>query len=176
MTPCSVLPKSATLWTDLRPISINRKPLQVVHLAIHLTASASFIPVKLFVRKILAPLDPSGCRQREMAGHGAAVLARNQQGPFAAAAVLRHRAARMKPAAAGRVDRAGHIAGQDDPLAGTRRIVRLGHGGNQRLGIGMRGRVKDILAAPISTIEPRYITAIRVETWRTTLRSCATKT
>src|SRR3954447_2156888 len=53
--------------------------------------------------------------------------------------LLGQRAARPEPAARGRVDRAGYVAGEPDPLAATpdRGLLDVGYGGEQGLGVGV---------------------------------------
>ena len=53
----------------------------------------------------------------------------------------------MKAAAAGRIDGAGHIARQDDALTSALQL-RIGnrHGGKQRLGVGMKGILVQLIA------------------------------
>ena len=66
---------------------------------------------------------------------------------------------------------------QDDPLPAVA-VVRIGTAPRRaaRWCTGAAVRSKSSSAAAISTILPRYITAIRSLTWRTTERSCAMKT
>ncbi len=83
-------------------------------------------------------------------------------------------AARAEAAAGRRVDRARHVAGQHDALAAPL-DPRVGHGHRreQRLRVGVRGRVVDCVDRALLDDRPRYITATRSLTWRTTDRSWA---
>ena len=77
------------------------------------------------------------------------------------AAIDRDGAARMEAAARGDVERIGRFALQDDALAAFARIGH-GHHGEQRFGVGMLRIVQHVAAShPISTMRPRYITAMR---------------
>ena len=72
-----------------------------------------------------------------------------------------------------RVDRARHVAVQDDPCTS---LLPVGVGyrdrRQQRLGVRVGRLGVDLPSAdPISTIRPRYITAMRSLMWRTTDRS-----
>ncbi len=91
--------------------------------------------------------------------------------------LLRLPAARAEAAAGRRVRRARHVALEHDPLrafrAGPGRLDR--HGGEERLRVRVHRRAVDLSRVPISTILPRYMTAMRSEMWRTTERSCAMK-
>ena len=90
----------------------------------------------------------------------------------------RLRAARVEAAAGRRVDRRRHVAREQDP-ARRRRRVGIGHRERReqrRACTGAAGARRASSASAISTILPRYITAIRSLTWRTTERSCAMKT
>ena len=87
----------------------------------------------------------------------------------------------MEAAAARRVDRARHLALEHDPLATRRRSFdRPCRSPGSRTAAprctGGSGARRARRPAPISTMTPRYMTAIRSETWRTTPRSCAMKT
>ena len=69
------------------------------------------------------------------------------------------------------VQRAGHIALQQDTAAFDSRVQRRDRR-EQRFGIGMaRCREDGCGFPPVSTIRPRYITATRSEIWPTTARS-----
>ena len=64
---------------------------------------------------------------------------------FHTAYTHRHRATGMKTAASGWVQRAGHVALQDNPLALQRR-VRDGDGRHQRLGVWVQRVSEELLA------------------------------
>src|SRR3954469_13118462 len=88
----------------------------------------------------------------------------------------RLRATWMEDAACGYVDRARHLAGEAHPAA-CRSGANPRHRGDQRLRIGMarlrapgapgpvvwgwRGSFRTCWVGPISTIRPRYMTAVR---------------
>ena len=88
---------------------------------------------------------------------------------------FQHRVRKRQPL--GRLTRARHVTLEDDVLSGPLGSgVGDGHGGQQRLGVGVRGALVDVLSrSPISTILPRYMTATRSEMCRTTERSWAMK-
>ncbi len=84
-------------------------------------------------------------------------------GRLGAADRLAQRTAGMETAAGGRIDRAGHVALQHDPLPTPRRVDRR-HRAEQHP--ACRGAADGRTArgsAAISTISPRYITATRSE-------------
>ena len=90
--------------------------------------------------------------------------------------LLGQRAAGAEPAARRRVDRAGHVALEPDPLAAAadRGLLDVGHRREQRLGVGVVGVVVDASRGrAISTILPRYITATSGQKCRTIARSWA---
>ena len=79
-----------------------------------------------------------------------------------AAAVEHIGTAGVEAAAAGRIDRARHVALEDDRGRGRAPGSGTGTAESSALGVGMLGRGEDLLpAAPVSTILPRYITATR---------------
>ena len=98
----------------------------------------------------------------------------DQRRLFHRAQFLRNRAAGTETAAGGRVDGAGRVALQHDPLSRALELrVGLGHGREQRLRVRVcRGGV-DFLGRADLMILPRYITAITSLMWRTTDRSWA---
>ena len=111
-----------------------------------------------------ASWSPSNCAQR--------AASRRRSGPRCEA-----RAAGVEDAGRRRVDRRGDVAAEDDALAGARRSSPAG--APPRAAPPCRGGAGARRAAPsrpISTTRPRYMTAIRSETWRMTERSCEMKT
>ena len=93
----------------------------------------------------------------------------------AAAIEARTGTAGMEAATRGRLDRARHVAGEDDALA-TRGGIGNRHRRQQRLGVRvLRAREQTRACRRVSTILPRYITATRWLMCSTTARSCATK-
>ena len=112
----------------------------------------------------------------EMAGGGPASAARLESRFLLTADRLGHRAARMEGTAGRRRERARQLA------ARRRRASVRRPGTRPRRGLragpacrGGAGAAKSASVGPISTMRPRYITAMRWEMWRTTARSCAMK-
>ena len=113
----------------------------------------------------------------QVARHGAAAAEVGERGVVRAADRHRLRAARMEAAARRRPLRARHLAGDDHararaPRPPGRRPASPPSAPWYR-GASACGRARRALA--ISTMRPRYITAMRLLTWRTTARSCAMK-
>ena len=92
----------------------------------------------------------------------------------AASRKLRDRASGVEMAAGWRGDRARHFARQPDALPFHFR-VRDRHRRQQRFGVGMQRRGISSRAGAISTMRPRYITAMRSLMCSTTARSWAMK-
>ena len=85
---------------------------------------------------LLRALQSELLLEREVAGRDMARRQLAQQRRLGLAQRLRARAARVEVAAAGRVDRAGHVAFEHDALARHRRVGDR-HRRQQRLGVGM---------------------------------------
>ena len=94
-----------------------------------------------------------------------------QRGPLDAADLGRVGAARVEAATGRRVDRARHLALEHDPLAVPARVRSsvsiAGIADSSASVYGWIGCVEELVDGADSTITPRYITAIRSETWWT---------
>ena len=109
--------------------------------------------------RVAVPIDAESA-QRDRASSGHAALAAKWQatlcvlpicssgGSCLGADVLRHPAPRAEPAPRRRVDRARDVALEPDPLAPAahRRLLHVGHRGQQRLGVGVVRAVVERLA------------------------------
>ena len=76
----------------------------------------------------------------------------------------------MEAAAARRVQRAGHLTGEDDLLVAVVRVEGRA-AANSALVYGCSGLADSSSLSPTSTILPRYITAMRWLMWVTVARS-----
>ena len=105
---------------------------------------------------------------------------RHQRRLLGRADLLRLPAPGAEPAAGRRVDRAGHVAGEQDPLALGAVAPRAGRAPAPPTSAprctGAAGCAYSSSRSAISTILPRYMTATRSEMCRTTDRSCAMNT
>ena len=76
----------------------------------------------------------------------------------------------------GGFERRGHLALEQDPLACAARASSFGAADISAAVYGWLGRSKTASVGPVSMIRPRYITATRSATCRTTDRSWEMKT
>ena len=106
-----------------------------------------------------------------MAGDTAIGAGLFQQRHFDPASLHRKRAARVKTAAGRRIEQARHFTGHDRMTDKIR--VGARHGVEQRPRIGMLRIGIDLRFRRRLDVGAAYITATRVETARTTARSCA---
>ena len=119
-----------------------------------------------------------GHRQRVVAGREMAAGVLDERRLDGAAQLGRARAARVEATARRRRDRVGRLALELRARAAAV-LARVGDRDRRRAAPRCRGGSacrRAPAAGESSTILPRYITAIRSETWRTTERSWATNT
>ena len=111
----------------------------------------------------------------EMAGDRVPVGRRRAAASSSAQRGARMRAARAEAAARRRIDRARHVALEQDALAPSRRAPAPGSPTAAPACTGWRGAANSARLSAYSTILPRYITATRVAMCLTTARSWAMK-